>query len=853
MTELSAAALADLNVLDLSGHVAGPYCTKMLADFGASVVKVEPPGGEPGRSLPPLIDGQNGSDASAFFLYLNGNKRGITLDVTTAAGIDALRRLLPKADVLVESFAPGTLDELGLDYAELETISPGIIVTSVTPFGQTGPWRDRQIDELVAYACSGWASINGWPDREPLKGNGYQASMQAGIMAFIATMNAVVYRDRTGLGQHIDISILEPLVATFAPTLLAAQYQGAVPGRHGPGFTRGPVPTRDGYFALTLSRAHFWRDAMNALGLPELANDQRFYTTTSRREHAAEVAAQIEGRIATWGKRDLFETMGTLRVVGGMVLTTEELVDDPHVRARDALVEADHPVAGRLTYPGAPFKMSQTPWSLNRAAPRLGEHTVDVLRGTGNSDASLVDRKANENAQEGLGVCAGPLAGLRSVVFTQAWAGTFATELLGLMGAEVIQIELRQRPDNWRGGLAGAVPAALRGLDSAVHPWNCSPNYNSVNLNKLAITLDLSSPEGRQVIRQLVTVADIVVDNFSPRVMGNLGLDYASLTKIRPDVIAMSMSAFGATGPYGNFPGIGGTIEPMAGMSALMGYEGGPPINSGNMYPDAVAGSHGAAALLIALHYRERTGRGQYIDLSMQETNMQFIADALMDFSANRRVRSRAGNHHPTIAPHNVYTCAGPGGPSGVAEGRASQTSPGGPSSVAEGRASQTSNDRWIAISAHDDAEFSRLCAVAGHPDWQDDARFRDRESRKRNERQLDDEISCWTANHDAFELEDALQQAGVTAAAVRNAHDVLATAWLQERETIVEVRHPEAGSSLQTAVPWRMSRTPGGVTRPAPMLGQHSHEVLCQLLGFDEGEYDRLDAAGITGAGTPN
>jgi crotonobetainyl-CoA:carnitine CoA-transferase CaiB-like acyl-CoA transferase len=376
-------ALEDLRVLDLSGQVAGPFCAKLLADFGADVIKVEPPGGEAGRDLPPFIDDQPGPERSAFFLYLNTSKRGVTLDITAPAGADVLRRLVQKADVVVESFAPGTLDRLGLGFDELERLRPGIILTSITPFGQTGPWRDRPINDLVAGALSGWASVNGWPDRAPLKPSGYQASFQAGLAAFLATMNAVVHRDRTGEGQHADVSILEPSVATFAPALLQAQYHSEPLGRRRGDFQRGPVPTRDGYFSLTLSRAHFWRDAMVELGLPEIGHDERFYEASYRQEHHQEVAPLVEAKLAERGKRELFEALGTLRVVGGMVLTTEELFADPHVRARGYLVPLAHPDAGTLDYPGAPFKMSRTPWSPSRPAPRLGEHTDEVLRGAG--------------------------------------------------------------------------------------------------------------------------------------------------------------------------------------------------------------------------------------------------------------------------------------------------------------------------------------------------------------------------------------------------------------------------------------------------------------------------------------
>jgi crotonobetainyl-CoA:carnitine CoA-transferase CaiB-like acyl-CoA transferase len=391
---VSVRALDDLRVLDLSGQVAGPLCAKLLGDFGADVVKVEPPGGEDGRRLAPLLPEWLGPEASAFFLYLNSNKRGVTLDVTTATGAALLRRLVAGADIMVESFAPGTLESLGLGFDALEALRPGIILTSVTPFGQTGPQRDLPANELVAYACSGWASVNGWPEREPLKGSGYQASFQAGLAAFIATMNAVVYRDRTGVGQQADVSILEPSVASFAPGLLGAAYRGESPSRQRGNFARGPVPAADGHFSLTLSRAHFWRDAMNELGLPEYALDERFYEPSYRQEHTHEVAPRVEERIATRGKRELFEALGRLRVVGGMVLTTAELSEDLHVRAREFFTTLEHPLTGTLEYPGAPFKMSETPWALERPAPLLGQHTAEVLAGVGVSASELARLRA---------------------------------------------------------------------------------------------------------------------------------------------------------------------------------------------------------------------------------------------------------------------------------------------------------------------------------------------------------------------------------------------------------------------------------------------------------------------------
>lgn len=819
------AALDDLRVLDLSTGVAGPFCGRLLAGFGADVLKIEPPGGEEGRDLPPLFDGVQGPERSAFFRWLNAGKRMTELNVRSVDGANELRRLARLADLVIESFGPGRLDQLFAGEHELSQINPGLIVVSLSPFGREGPWRDRPLDDLTAYALSGWADLNGRPGREPLKGSGYQASFQAGISAFIAALGALVHRDRSGEGQQVDVSLLDATVASFAPALLAAQYEGEPLRPRPPDFTGGPVPAADGYFALTLSRGHFWRDAMNELGLPELAFDERFYEPSYRQQHAKEVASIVEGRIAKRGVRELFDALARLRVVCGMVLSTADLYTNEHVAARGFMQRLSRPDGGSVLAPGAPFRMSRTPWREELRFARLGEHTQSTLAEpfpARNSTAKLTSIPAAPPSR--VSAQHGPLDSVRCVVLTQAWAGTFATELLGLLGADVIQIEALSRPDSWRGGYGGSIRTALREIPTAVHPWNCSALYNSVNLNKRALTLDLSRPEGIETFRQLVLSADVVAENFTPRVMHNLGIDYAALTKLRPDVILLSMSAFGATGPYANIPGIGGTIEPMSGMSSLLGYPDGPPINSGQMYPDPVAGYFGAAAVLVALHERERSGEGQYIDLSMQDTSMTFIADALLEFAANGRVRPRMGNRHPTIAPHNVYLCAG--------------------------NREQGTGNRRIAISAAH--SFPALAMVLGHYEWTQDPRFITAAARKQHEDELDALIAEWTAEQDGFLLELRLHDAGVNAAMVRNALETLELEQLRQRGLLVEVTHPETGTHLQSAAPWRLSGTPGGVRRYAPRLGEHGREILTSLLGLSDTAYGRLEALGVAGTEPP-
>ncbi|MFN8638071.1 MAG: CoA transferase [Dehalococcoidia bacterium] len=436
----------------------------------------------------------------------------------------------------------------------------------------------------------------------------------------------------------------------------------------------------------------------------------------------------------------------------------------------------------------------------------------------------------------------GPLAGYRGVVLTQAWAGAFCTELLAMMGAEIIQVEVRKRPDSWRGGYDAPLASGVASLATAVHPWNNSALFNAVNLGKQSITLDLATPEGMAMFKRLVPEADFLVENFSPRVLGNLGIAYGDPCAIRPDIIVASLSAYGATGPYFNVPGIGGTIEPTSGMSGLLGYEDGQPLNSGSMFPDPTAGWYGFSSILAALHHRERTGEGQSIDLSMMEANLTVIGDAALEYASTGHVRGPMGNRHRTFAPHGIYPARGQsnGGPgrTGGIEG----------------------HEQWIALAAESEAQWRTLCQIARaggtpgtHLEWVDDARFADNAARKAHEDELDAAIAAWTATEARDDLARRLAEAGVPAAPVLDALEVAQDAVFRERGLISEVTHPEAGTWPQIGVPFRLGRTPAAVARPAPLQGEHTAEVLARFLGTTQAEYEELVRKGVTGSGPPD
>ncbi len=790
--------LAGLFVLDISRSVAGAWCARLLADMGADVLMLEPAAGHPLRKSGVLPS----TSRSPLAEYVLANKSSALGDVTTAEGRDALLAVLPTADVLVSSFSARELQKYGLDPLPRHD---ALIAAHVTPHGLSGPLAALPGNDLTAAAWSGWASINGLDGREPLKPSGWQSSYCAGTAAVAAICAALADRERTGHGVEIDIAEIEVMAAAFAPALLRQQYTGIGPQRPiAHDVTNGPIPVADGHFALTLSRGHFWREAMTLLDLPDLAEDPRWEAQWFRAANKPLYTERVQEAMRGWERSRLFDELALRRVVAGPVLSIAELRENPHLHARDAWVAPGG--EGEPTFPGPPFRMSKTALSLRSPAPAPGLNTIP--------SATTAARKLESDAaapNRGL-----PLTGTRGIVLTQAWAGTFCTELLAFLGADVIQVEVRKRLDSWRGSYDTPVPAKLQDRSSARHAWNCNPLYNSVNLNKRCVTLDLQDPSGLDVFRRLVAHADFVAENFSPRVLGNLGLAYQDLAAIKPDVILCSLSAYGHSGPWANVPGIGGTIEPTSGMSALLGYPDGPPLNSGQMYPDAAAGLLGAAAIAAALYHRARSSEGQYIDLSMQEACLSFIGDAALEQAMTGEQPVRRGNHHPTHAPHGIFRALGA--------------------------------DAWVAIACENDGQWQALCEVIPGLDNALTAAVR-----KEREPEIERQLAAWIAQQDRDAAVSLLHSRGVPAAPILAAPELADSRHLRQRGVVVDVAHPEAGQWAQVASPFHFSGRDPLVVRPAPGLGQHNREVFGELLGMSDAEYETLASRGVSGEGPPD
>lgn len=374
------AALDDVRVLDLSQGIAGPLCAKLLGDFGADVIKVEPPRGECARRTPPFFHDDPHPEKSLVFLLANLNKRGITLNLEDPRGAQIFRTLAGSADVVVESFRPGYLASLGLDHATLEDDHPGLVMTSVTPFGQTGPYRDYQGEEIVAYAMSGIMSISGTTDREPLKHGGFQAQYEAGFNATVATLFTLLSRDMTGVGQHVDVSVQEVVASTMVINQPFYPWAGGVQGRRRPvGTMFGHVmPCKDGYFVTQLGGGASWNDFAEFYGREEL-KDARFANPNQRVANGQALDELLIDAARNRTMAEMFKLASErYRMPFGMVQTPADLAACPQLEAREFYQEVEHPVVGRIKVPFRLWNMTETPPRYRRPAPLLGQHSVEV-------------------------------------------------------------------------------------------------------------------------------------------------------------------------------------------------------------------------------------------------------------------------------------------------------------------------------------------------------------------------------------------------------------------------------------------------------------------------------------------
>jgi benzylsuccinate CoA-transferase BbsF subunit len=397
------------------------------------------------------------------------------------------------------------------------------------------------------------------------------------------------------------------------------------------------------------------------------------------------------------------------------------------------------------------------------------------------------------------------LKGIRVADFSWVWAGPLATLLLSFMGAEVIKIESRKRIDQARRG-------SITTGDSFSN-YDASPIFNNANLNKKGVTIDLSHPEGAALAKRIVAVSDVAMENMRSGVMDKLGLGYKDLVKVKPDIIMCSSSGFGSSGPYREYAGYAPIFAAFGGLAHLTGYEDGAP-NTMSGVMDLRVGTVSATVLLAALIHRQKTGEGQFIDLSSTECISTLVGAELMEYTMNKRSPFRSGNQDSIMAPHNCYRCKG--------------------------------DDKWISIVVATDEEWNALCRVMGNPAWTEDEAFSNIYSRWKNRAKLDELIGNWTINYTHYQVMELLQSAGVAAMPSFNAEEILSDPHVKARGLINEVQHPVLGKKVVINPSWKHSETPARIHKASPLLGEHNEEVFGGLLGMSKEEIKKLEDAQI-------
>jgi crotonobetainyl-CoA:carnitine CoA-transferase CaiB-like acyl-CoA transferase len=787
-------------VVELAAGIAGGYCTKLLADGGAEVIKVEPPEGDSlrawsssGADIPPGVDG-------ALFSFLACSKQSVVADPEDPDAIDYVHDLLASADAVVWSRGSRLAEHPSLDPAEIHRVHPHLTVTAITPFGLEGPWRDRPATEFTVQAWSGGivGLGRGAPDRAPVFVGGQIGEWLSGAFGAAATLTARLRALETHVGELVDLSMLETEILCL--TYYSVSFLDAL-GRPWRNERRlmmtGVVSAGDGPVALGIGTAQQWFDLCAMVGHEEWIDE----TPLSIPEQAKRRAPVFRAWLRSHTVDEIRELATAFRIPNAPVGNGASITEFDHFVQRRMFVTNP---SGGFVRPAPPYRLQPGRLRSPTPAPRLGEHT-ERYRNLARAPRKPATTK---------GACDRlPFDGLRVLDMTNFWAGPSCTHFLALLGADVIHLESAARPDGTR--LSADVPVSEEWW------WEKSPIFSGLNTNKKSVTLDIRTERGRRLLHRLASTCDVVVENYTPRILEHIGLEFSALQAIRPDAILVRIPGFGLTGPWRDVPALASVIEGASGLSWLTGHPDQNPLEPYSV-GDSNAGIHALIGLLMALEHRRRTGEGVLVEAATVDAGLNVAAEQVIEFSAYGALLERAGNRGPTAAPQNLY-----------------QTN-----EIDEfGRA-----DSWIAVAVAEDKQWAALREALGEPGWAKDPVLDSFDGRMARHDFIDAQLALWCRQRTSDEIVECLWGAGVPVAKVMWPHRLAELPQLQFRDFYEEVRHPISNPARHSTVPMRLSHGPRRFhLQHAPLLGEHTGEVLAEL-GLTEGEIATLEAEGVIG-----
>ena len=779
-------ALDGIQVLDVAEPI-GSYVSRILGDLGADVIKIEPPGGDAGRQLAPFYTVDQ-EQVSLPFVHANLNKHSIVLNLEQREDQERFRALARQADVVVSTESAETWAAREVDLGQLGTLSSALVWTALSPFGLSGLHSAYAGNNLIAEAMGGLMYIQGDDTKPPCVAPYEQGTHLASLHAVFGTLLALWERQASGQGQVVEVSIQE-VVAHIHFTLVRYTYGSEItrrPGVRNPITPNGYYPCQDGHVFISLFMPHQWDRLVALMDAPALTAPA-FRDRDYRQEHADMVDTCIEAftkRFESWALTDLLQQHG---IPTAPLSTVADLASNVHLAARQFFTDFEQPPCGTLRTVGPLYRSSASPLRVRRPAPQLGADQ-NVERQRLNVQAEHTGAPYVTRASRAL-----PLSGIRVLDLSRVWAGPYGTRYLADFGAEVIKVESGKFPER-------------RPND---------PAYAEINRNKQCITLNFQAPEGQELLRRLVAISDVVVENFSPRVMAQYGFNYEHLIAVRPDLIMASMPGFGHTGPHRAFASYGGPLMAYTGMALLWGYEDSPlNAHSKIAHPDYIASGTLALAVLAALHHRAKTGQGQFIEIAQVEATAAAMEVAFLDYFATGRIAAPSANRDPNAVPQGCYPCLG--------------------------------HDAWCVISCTTEAQWLALARVIGGDALVTASRFATAGERWQRHDELDTLISAWTRAYTPRQATRLLQDAGVPAGAVQTAEDLWSDVHLRQRGFMVTLEHPETGRLEHPGIPVRLHDTPGQIQRPEPRLGEANEAVFRGLLGLKADELSRLIEAEV-------
>ncbi len=780
--------LHELRVVEVSDRIAGGYCGKLLVDAGAQVRKIEPPQGDSLRrysaACSPVPDG----DDSPLFSYLNAGKRSMTF----APGAKDSARFsaeLAAADVIVVTAGRARAAALGIDPQRLLADSPRAVIVTISDFGWTGPYADRAASEFTLQAWAGSPGFRGDPAGPPISIGGDLGEYMGGVYAAFGALAVRRRVERGGPGEHLDLSMLEAITAMQSSEWLHSQLLRVPPIRR---TLEVPSiePAKDGYVGITMVTGQQWLDFVAMVECPQLEKIEQLRFQIGRWEYRDLIREQIRPWLAERTVEEIVELGQLFRLPIAALGNGSTIRDMEYARQRGVFIRNP-----------AGFHQPRPPWLMSACAPARPGNTAAL--GEGNDESPWRKRGSeSESAPRGL-----PLAGVRIVDLTAFWAGPAATHLLAAFGADVVKVESIQRPDGIRysGGMRTDVDDW----------WEYGWVFHAMNTNKRSVTLDLGSHEGRRLFTELATGADVVIENFSPRVMDQFGLTADVLLKVNPKLVVARMPAFGLAGPWRDRVGFAPTMEQIAGLAWVTGLPETPPVTPRGAC-DPLAGVHAAFAVLAALNFAERTGSGQLVELPMLETVLNATAVQAIEYEVFGVTLSRRGNRGHGEFIQNIYRCSG--------------------------------DDDWIAVTVRDDRQWRALVELMGGPAWCDEGLSTIAGRRERAD-YIDSRLQDWFAGQSLESTVERLAGAGVPAAPVVSPSLVTENPQLRDRGFFEALDHPSTGAGLYPCPPFaRLAGQDSWLLRPPPRLGEHNDEVLRSRCGLTDADLARLAAAGVIG-----